>query len=112
MGISPPTSLLHLFIRIAVTQEKILSHHAILRSAKIILIPTFPVCCVRSLGQSRKKLSWTTQVSTMSYSTVVFTAITIFVVVMSLPYVVMAGGDGENAESGGSLDYLCYLLLK
>ena len=25
---------------------------------------------------------------------------------------VMAGGDGENAESGGSLDYLCYLLLK
>ena len=42
MGISPPTLLLHLFIRIAVTQEKILSHHAILRSAKIILIPTFP----------------------------------------------------------------------
>ena len=47
----------------------------------------------------------------MSYSTVVFTAITIFVVVMSLPSVVMASG-GENAQAGGSLDYLYYLLVK
>ena len=63
---------------------------------------------VYALSADRER---TTQASMMSYSTVVFTAITIFVVVMSLPCVVMASG-GENAEAGGSSDYLYYLLVK
>lgn len=41
----------------------------------------------------------------MSFSTVVFTAITIFTVVMSLSCMVMAVG-AKNAEAGGSSDYI------
>ena len=48
----------------------------------------------------------------MKYSTVFFKTIAVLVVFASLPCLVMAGGGGENAEAGGSLDYLHYFLMK
>ena len=48
----------------------------------------------------------------MKYSTVFFKTIAVLVVVASHPCLVMAGGGGENAEAGGSSDYLHYFLMK